>query len=174
MFTVKKAFVTKLNNPSSKLLGFANVSLSFGESETWDLTINGCKIFDSKKGFMVALPQRKDEKGAKDDNGYDKYWDVLSINKDSEYARLLMEEITRGVKAEYDKQGNPGNREKNAAKKPAPNSRPSSERTFAQGDPDVIDDEDVPFQRMTMYSKIGVRNEYQNSVKRIQICLYEM
>ena len=145
MFTVKKVWLTKLNNPSSKLLGFANVSISFGESETWDITINGCKVFDSKKGFMVTLPQRKDEKGTKDENGYDKYWDVISINKESEYARILIEEITRGVKAEYDKQGNPSNREQNAAKKPIPRSGNQAPRKPVENDPDTIDDDDVPF-----------------------------
>lgn len=80
---------------SKSLRGFADVQFD------GYMTIKGFKIFEREDGLVVSTPQRKDDKGKVDDNGQPIYYNILTINRDTQEGEAFYGHISEEVLNAY-------------------------------------------------------------------------
>jgi len=126
---VVEAFVNKLPRPTSKLIGFANVKISFDGSDDVHLSLFGLKIFRNDKDTWIKMVDRFDEKDQK-------YYPLVSVNYKSEPGNEFLKMITAAVVTKYNSLGDNSGR----AKRNQNNEKPQ-ERISAND----ISQDDIPF-----------------------------
>ena len=90
-----KAEVRLVKNKESKVKAFVTLTLELGDT---DLSINGCKVIDSKDGLWVAFPSTSYEK-----DGETKYSNVVYVHDENAYddmCAFIMEEYDKAVKGD--------------------------------------------------------------------------
>lgn len=90
-----KAEVRLVKNKESKVKAFVTLTLELGDT---DLSINGCKVIDSKDGLWVAFPTASYEK-----DGETKYSNVVYVHDENAYDDMrafILEEYDKTVKGE--------------------------------------------------------------------------
>lgn len=88
-----KAEVRLVKNKESKVKAFVSLTLELADT---DLTINGCKVIDSKDGLWVTFPTTSYEK-----DGETKYSNIVYVHDDDAYEDMrafILEEYDKAVK----------------------------------------------------------------------------
>ena len=90
----------------NKMKAFADVTFSLIDDGNGVVTQRGFRLFDGSNGYFVAMPSEKVTIRDKDTGKEEvKWYDRLSIDKETPEGKALIDDITESVVAEYNGQG---------------------------------------------------------------------